>query len=62
VEIKTVGIDIGKTWFHLVACNQAGKPISRHKPAALTKTSPALLSRTSPGWYQDRAHDSWRGA
>lgn len=31
MEIKTVGVDIGKTWFHLVACNQAGKPITRHK-------------------------------
>lgn len=31
MEIKTVGIDIGKTWFHLVACNRAGKPVVRHK-------------------------------
>ena len=31
MEIKTVGIDIGKTWFHLVACNRAGNPLARHK-------------------------------
>lgn len=31
MEIKTVGIDIGKSWFHLVACNRAGKPVVRHK-------------------------------
>jgi transposase len=31
MEIKTVGIDVGKTWFHLVGCNQAGKPVVRHK-------------------------------
>ena len=31
MEIKTVGIDLGKTSFHLVACNQAGRPITRHK-------------------------------
>lgn len=31
MEIKTVGIDIGKTWFHLVACNRAGSPVVRHK-------------------------------
>ena len=31
MEIKTVGIDIGKSWFHLVACNRAGKPVARHK-------------------------------
>jgi transposase len=31
VEIKTVGIDVGKSWFHLVGCSRAGKPIGRHK-------------------------------
>lgn len=31
MQIKTVGIDIGKTWFHLIGCNQAGTPIARHK-------------------------------
>jgi transposase len=31
MEIRTVGIDIGKTWFHLIGCNQAGTPIARHK-------------------------------
>ena len=31
MEIKTVGIDISKTWFHLVGCNQAGRPVVRHK-------------------------------
>lgn len=31
MDIKTVGIDIGKTWFHLIGCNQAGKPVLRHK-------------------------------
>ena len=29
--IKTVGIDIGKTWFHLVGCNRVGTPVARHK-------------------------------
>jgi transposase len=31
MDIKTVGIDIGKSWFHLVACNRAGRPVARHK-------------------------------
>lgn len=31
MEIKIVGIDLGKTWFHLVACNQAGRPVARHR-------------------------------
>lgn len=31
MEIKIVGIDLGKTWFHLVACNQAGRPVTRHR-------------------------------
>jgi transposase len=31
MEIKAVGLDIGKTWFHFVGCNRAGKPIGRHK-------------------------------
>ena len=31
MEIKTVGIDIGKSWFHLVACNRAGRPVARHR-------------------------------
>jgi transposase len=31
VEIKTLGIDVGKSWFHLVGCNRAGKPVMRHK-------------------------------
>ncbi len=31
MEIRTVGIDIGKSWFHLVGCNQAGRPLARHK-------------------------------
>lgn len=29
--ITTLGIDIGKTWFHLIGCNRAGTPIARHK-------------------------------
>lgn len=31
MEIKVVGLDIGKSWFHFVGCNRAGKPIARHK-------------------------------
>jgi transposase len=31
MEIRTIGIDVGKSWFHLVGCNRAGKPVSRHK-------------------------------
>jgi len=31
MQIKTVGIDIGKTWFHLIGCSQAGAPVARHK-------------------------------
>lgn len=31
MEIKTVGIDIGKTWFHLIGCNHVGTPVARHK-------------------------------
>ena len=29
--IYTLGIDVGKTWFHLVGTNRAGKPIYRKK-------------------------------
>lgn len=29
--IYTLGIDVGKTWFHLVGTNRAGKPIFRRK-------------------------------
>jgi len=31
VDIATLGIDIGKTWFHLIGCNRAGTPVSRHR-------------------------------
>jgi transposase len=31
MDIKAVGLDIGKSWFHFVGCNQAGKPVARHK-------------------------------
>jgi len=31
MQIKTVGVDLGKSWFHLVGCNRAGRPITRHK-------------------------------
>lgn len=48
-NITTVGIDIGKTWFHLVAMNRAGKPVEKHKlrrPALeqyLATLSPSLV-------------------
>ena len=29
--IHSLGIDIGKTWFHLVGMNRAGKPTCRKK-------------------------------
>jgi transposase len=31
MDITAVGLDIGKSWFHFVGCNRAGKPIARHK-------------------------------
>src|SRR5579863_8750774 len=31
MEIKTIGIDIGKTWFHVIGCNHAGNPVTRQK-------------------------------
>ena len=31
MDIKAVGLDIGKSWFHFVGCNRAGKPIAQHK-------------------------------
>jgi len=31
VDIATLGIDIGKTWFHLIGCNRAGTPVARHR-------------------------------
>jgi transposase len=31
MEIKAVGLDIGKSWFHFVGCNRAGKPVAHHK-------------------------------
>jgi transposase len=31
MNITILGIDIGKTWFHLIGCNRAGTPIARHK-------------------------------
>ena len=31
MDIKTIGVDLGKTWFHVVGCNRAGKPVARQK-------------------------------
>lgn len=31
MDIATLGIDIGKTWFHLIGCNRAGTPVARHR-------------------------------
>jgi transposase len=31
MDIATLGIDIGMTWFHLIGCNRAGTPVARHK-------------------------------
>lgn len=31
MEIKAVGLEIGKSWFHFVGCNRAGKPIAQHE-------------------------------
>ena len=31
MEIATLGIDIGKTWFHIVGLDSAGKPLVREK-------------------------------
>lgn len=31
MDISTLGIDIGKNWFHIVGLNRAGKPIVREK-------------------------------
>ena len=30
-NVTTIGIDIGKSWFHVVGMNRAGKPVERHK-------------------------------
>jgi predicted NBD/HSP70 family sugar kinase len=29
MQISALGIDIGKTWFHVVALDSAGKPLLR---------------------------------
>lgn len=31
MQIATLGIDIGKTWFHVVALEAGGKPVLREK-------------------------------
>jgi len=31
MDIKTIGVDLGRTWFHVVGCNRAGKPVARQK-------------------------------
>lgn len=31
MTITTVGIDIAKRWFHLIGCNEAGRPVLRKK-------------------------------
>jgi len=31
MNITTIGIDIGKTWFHIIGLNQAGKPVLKEK-------------------------------
>lgn len=31
MDISTLGIDIGKTWFHVVGLNRAGRPVLREK-------------------------------
>jgi predicted NBD/HSP70 family sugar kinase len=42
MQIATLGIDIGKTWFHVVALDAAGKPMLREK---ITERSSYGLSR-----------------
>jgi transposase len=31
MQITTLGIDIGKTWFHVIGLDSAGKPVLREK-------------------------------
>lgn len=31
MDITVVGLDIGKSWFHFVGCNRAGKPVAHHR-------------------------------
>ena len=63
MEIKTVGIDIGKSWFHLVACNRAGKPVVRHKlnrsklAQFIANLPPCLIGMEACPGSQTRAHE-----
>ena len=31
MTITTIGIDIGKSWFHIIDLNRAGKPVLKEK-------------------------------
>lgn len=33
MKVATLGIDIGKTWFHIVGLDAKGKPVSQSKRA-----------------------------
>ena len=45
MNITTIGIDIGKTWFHLVGCNGVGTAVFRQK---LNRTKLMLFIATLP--------------
>ena len=59
MDISTLGIDIGKTWFHIVGLNRAGKPVMREKRkrhellAFLANLPPSLVGMEAcPGSQQ----------
>jgi transposase len=45
MNIATLGIDIGKTWFHVVGCNSVGTAVMRQK---LNRTTLTVFLATSP--------------
>jgi transposase len=61
MDIATVGIDIGKTCFHIVGLNRAGKPVQREKRkrhelmAFLTNLPPCLIGMEACPGSQPRA-------
>ena len=50
MEIKVVGIDIGKTVFHLLGMNGSGKIVVKNRFSRPQLLAAALLSRACAGW------------
>ena len=52
MQIATLGIDIGKVWFHVVGVDATGKPVFREKLCSRhIMTSRSLYAQTTQAAY-----------